>query len=206
MLSPAPRRDAPTRRDTQREQTRRRVYEAALEVFRRDGVEEARIDDIVAIAGVSRGSFYFHFPTKDDVLAEAYADAAEGLLTSVTASPMHEAIREVLVGVVRHVAGQWEHDPRIFVPVGLYALRSVSRSFPLGERDPLRQHLTARFARALAAKELHSALPPELLADIFLLNTFTAMLAWSGNPQLPMAPALEAVVSLFLEGAAPVTR
>ena len=46
------------------------MYEAALSIFRRDGVAEARIEDIAEMAGVSRATFYFHFPTKELVLLE----------------------------------------------------------------------------------------------------------------------------------------
>ena len=57
-----------SQRDRQREETRRRIYLAALDVFRRTGVAPAHIDDIAGAAGVSRASFYFHFPTKEHVL------------------------------------------------------------------------------------------------------------------------------------------
>jgi len=39
--------------------------------FERVGVAEARIEDIVAAAGVSWGSFFHHFPRKEDVLLTA---------------------------------------------------------------------------------------------------------------------------------------
>ncbi|MBO2458675.1 TetR/AcrR family transcriptional regulator [Actinomadura violacea] len=51
--------------------TRRRVYEAAVAEFERSGVEAARIEDIVAAAGVSWGTFFTYFPSKDDVVLEA---------------------------------------------------------------------------------------------------------------------------------------
>lgn len=57
-------------RDAQREETRERVYEAALEEFRRSGMAAADVGKIVAAAGVARGTFYFHFPTKEHVVAE----------------------------------------------------------------------------------------------------------------------------------------
>ena len=194
-----------TRRDAQREETRRRIYIAAVEVFRRDGVEDAKIEHIVEIAGVSRGSFYFHFPTKDDVLAQAYAEASHDLVRAIAALPASTPVLTTLGVAVQHIATRWQGDPRIFLPVGLFAMRSVSRSFPAGEREPIRQVLTVRFRDALHRGELESGLPAELLADIFLLNAFTALLAWSGNPQISAAPSLDAVVTLFLHGAARAT-
>src|SRR6202046_4027153 len=57
-------------RDAQRRQTRQRVYAAALAEFKRTGMAAADVGDIAAAAGVARGTFYFHFPTKEHVLAE----------------------------------------------------------------------------------------------------------------------------------------
>lgn len=192
----------PTRRDVQREETRRRVYQAALEVFRRDGVDDAKIEDVVSLAGVSRGSFYFHFPTKDDVLALAYAEAVAGLVARLEALPADTPIVDTLHAVANHTGAQWRDDPRIFAHVGLHALRSVTRTFPTGQREAIRLALEARFERAVALGEIQSPLPPALLADIFLLNTFSALLAWTAAPALPLAPVLDGVIALFLHGAA----
>src|SRR3954451_12902266 len=49
---------------------RRRVYEASLVEFTRQGVENARVEDIVAAAEVSWGTFFRYFPRKEDVLLE----------------------------------------------------------------------------------------------------------------------------------------
>ena len=59
-----------TARDLQREETRERVFEAALDVFREQGMAQARIEDIAQAAEVSRGTFYFHFPRREDVMLE----------------------------------------------------------------------------------------------------------------------------------------
>lgn len=59
-----------TSRDAQRLETRQRVFNAAVAEFRRDGAANADIGAIVRAAGVARGTFYFHFPTKEHVIAE----------------------------------------------------------------------------------------------------------------------------------------
>jgi TetR/AcrR family transcriptional repressor of uid operon len=60
----------PSRRDVQRQQTRQRVYAAAVAEFRRAGMAAADVSVIAREAGVARGTFYFHFPAKEHVLAE----------------------------------------------------------------------------------------------------------------------------------------
>ena len=60
----------PNGREVQRLETRQRVYTAAVAEFRRVGMAAADVSVIVREAGVARGTFYFHFPTKEHVLAE----------------------------------------------------------------------------------------------------------------------------------------
>ncbi|MFD6453412.1 MULTISPECIES: TetR/AcrR family transcriptional regulator [unclassified Nocardia] len=62
--------DKPQGRQAQRLHTRKRVLDAAVAEFGRAGAAEADIATIVEDAGVARGTFYFHFPTKEHVLLE----------------------------------------------------------------------------------------------------------------------------------------
>jgi len=49
------------------------VYEAAMAEYARVGVDAARVEDIVPAAGVSWGTFFNYFPTKEDALLDAGA-------------------------------------------------------------------------------------------------------------------------------------
>lgn len=51
--------------------TRKRIVEAAAEHFKSDGYESARIDDVMATAGLTRGGFYAHFGSKEKLFAAA---------------------------------------------------------------------------------------------------------------------------------------
>ena len=53
-----------------REKTRLRLLESALGVFTEKGPDTAVIDDFIAAAGVSRGTFYNHFRTTGELLFE----------------------------------------------------------------------------------------------------------------------------------------
>lgn len=56
--------------EAQRRKTRERVLDAAIVEFGRAGTAAADIKAVVKAAGVSRGTFYFHFPTREHVLHE----------------------------------------------------------------------------------------------------------------------------------------
>jgi AcrR family transcriptional regulator len=62
-----------------RERTRARLVEAALRVFARRGPDAPSIDDLVAEAGIARGSFYNCFETRDHLLTAVAIRAAEAI-------------------------------------------------------------------------------------------------------------------------------
>src|ERR1700722_12089835 len=57
-------------REAQQLAPRARVFDAALAEIGRSGLAGADVAAIAAAAGVVRGTFYFHFPTKEHVLVE----------------------------------------------------------------------------------------------------------------------------------------
>jgi AcrR family transcriptional regulator len=61
--------------------TRARLIDAARDVFERDGFLTARIADIATAAGLSQGSFYHYFESKEQIFREVAA-AQEARLTA----------------------------------------------------------------------------------------------------------------------------
>jgi TetR/AcrR family transcriptional repressor of uid operon len=95
----------PRSQDLQRRQTHQRVFRAAIAEFKRVGMADADIGTIVAAAGVARGTFYFHFPTKEHVLLELERREEKriaGELVRYLETPrfMPEALAEVVRVVV----------------------------------------------------------------------------------------------------------
>ncbi len=52
-------------------QTRQRIVESARRLFNRKGLTEVSIEEIMQGAGLTRGGFYHHFRTKDELYVEA---------------------------------------------------------------------------------------------------------------------------------------
>lgn len=47
--------------------TRRRILDAAVDVFSRHGYHQTAVDEIVRRSGTSKGAVYFHFPSKEAI-------------------------------------------------------------------------------------------------------------------------------------------
>lgn len=65
MTSPAPRQPAATRSGPA---TRERIVDAATELFYANGLRAVSADRITAQVGITKVTFYRHFPTKDDLI------------------------------------------------------------------------------------------------------------------------------------------
>lgn len=190
-----------SRRDEQRERTRRRLYECALEVFRRDGVASCRIDDIASAAGVSRGSFYFHFPTKEHVLLERMRETEGVICDAIDALPPGASLTAVLATLNEQLAAIWEPDPQLLPDVTGAALRLVATTMEDRESTRLRRVLASRFAAAVERREVEARVPAEMLGDLYLGHMLAALLAWHGNRSLALRATLDAATDLFWNGA-----
>lgn len=54
------------------EKRRAQIIEAAMKVFSEKGFEKARVDDIVAESGLSKGAVYWYFKSKDEIIQAAF--------------------------------------------------------------------------------------------------------------------------------------
>ena len=59
------------------EDTRRKIYEAAMELFREKGFEPTTMRDIAAKAGVALGGAYYYFSSKDAIVLAFYSEMQE---------------------------------------------------------------------------------------------------------------------------------
>jgi AcrR family transcriptional regulator len=188
-------------RDKQREETRRRIYLAALDIFRRDGVAQCRIEDIANKSEVSRGAFYFHFPTKDDVLIELLRESQKPMAAALLELPKDAPLESVLNTLSTTMAQFWAQDSKLLPEVASVALK-MNPVLMDREGIPVREALGKLFVAAAQRGQLSGVLPPEVLADFYLSNALAAMMAWCANPMLPLEVVLKGVSQLFLKGAA----
>jgi AcrR family transcriptional regulator len=63
-----------SKRKVQAIETKKKIYETANELFRKHGFENVSVDSIVEAVGVSKGTFYVHFDSKDALVAALIND------------------------------------------------------------------------------------------------------------------------------------
>lgn len=68
----------------QKDLRRRQILDAAASLFSSHGYHETSIRDVVEAAGISIGSFYFYFASKDDLFDALFAEMSEAFLSVMT--------------------------------------------------------------------------------------------------------------------------
>ncbi|MEB3979912.1 TetR/AcrR family transcriptional regulator [Mycobacterium sp. 663a-19] len=170
--------ESPRGREAQRLETRQRVYDAAMAEFKRSGMADADIGAIISAAGIARGTFYFHFPTKEHVLEEVERNLVTRLAGDLTRfvasepdlwSTMSEVVRLV-------VAAESRLGTRLFRDV--LALH-FSQTRPPGFGKPTDHPLVALLAQEIARAQLqgvtHPDASPENSALFFLLGIYALL-------------------------------
>lgn len=66
---------------TRKAETRERVIETAARALRRDGVDGIGLVGLMGEAGLTKGGFYAHFESKDDLVAEAVTSSLKASAT-----------------------------------------------------------------------------------------------------------------------------
>lgn len=161
------------RRARQRADTRERLFEASLAEFRACGVASAQIDRIARAAGVVRGTFYFHFPTKDDVLLELKHRMEHDVLTRMkvfrnTPTPLPEYLRR-LADALTEATGSVGSMEVLREALSLYI--RLPESEPV-DGTSLDEELEQHVAAAQRRGELRQDLSADQIATLFLTSTF----------------------------------
>lgn len=196
---------APSQREKQRADTHERIFQAAFDEFLRVGFANAQIPRIAAAAGVVRGTFYFHFPSKEHVLFElAHRTQARLAADLAMLRGGESSVRELLAHLIDALL-----DVRESLG-GNVLLRDVLSMYvraPLdGELDDrpvaVLEELTHHLMRATARGELRRDVEPERLAATVLTSVFGVLIARRADED-DLRPVLEVLAKVLLEGMRP---
>ena len=168
--------DRPTQRERQRAETRERLFQAALAEFRRHGVAGARIEQIATSVGVVRGTFYFHFPTKEHVLQELQLRGQERIMDHLAdLDPNKDGVSEVLEAIVNGLEAGAEvvnDGPLLRDTLALYVRHPIEPSIGDDEPRPLVEVAAGVLAAAQKRGEMRSDISPEDAVSVVFSGLF----------------------------------
>ena len=172
-----------TGREAQRLATRERLFTSAVAEFKRTGVAAADVGAIVEAAGVAHGTFFFHFPTKEHVVAELGHREEIRLardLDRFLATPRD--LRATMIEVVRKATSLERRVGVVLFKDMLALYFSPTRpELRLWPDHPLIARVIAEFASARDRGEIDSEAEPTNSAMIFLLGLYALLITQERN-------------------------
>jgi AcrR family transcriptional regulator len=198
-------------REEQRLLTQRRILDSALEVFDEKGYNTATVEDIVAAAGIARGTFYLHFKNKLHLVqsltaelgpevSKLYQDLDE-LVTSdsgVSREAIHEWVSRVLAWFDDHktVALVWQEisvsEPEFETEPAVWVANQMHRyldQWPADQREAARLRivlLIQQLARAFLLSHVRHAIRVD---NDLLVSVLSDLWADSLRPPTKAAPS-----------------
>jgi AcrR family transcriptional regulator len=172
------------------EETRNHILEAASQLFSKGGYDATGVAEICQVAGVSKGAFYHHFPTKQAVFIELLNTYLNSIETgfNMMRQEVHDVPRLILqmaaqVGSLFQTADihlpiflefwtQANHDPHIWEAAiapyrryQAYFAEMIQEGIDEGSLQPVDAQLAARVLVSLALGMLMQSLFDPQIAD-----------------------------------------
>ena len=194
--------EAPSRRERQRRETRERVFDAAISVISRHGLEATDVREVAERAGVVRGTVYYHFPTlrhvTDELQRREEARMADSLRASTSADDdlgtrLHRVTDELLDSERRL-------GPQLFRDMLSGNFGRAVRPVDHVPTNPVLEFVVEAAADAGERRELRPDTEPITVAAIALIGVFGALAA-APEPSAVRNELVGQVIDLVVRGA-----
>src|SRR5437870_8686662 len=150
-------------RSTRRaEDTRRKIYDSALQLFREKGFEQTTMRDVAREAGVALGAAYYYFSSKEAIVLAFYDEMQEGSHEGVVqAMQEHKKMKDRVRCVLQKRLELLEPNRKFCDALFRHAPDSQDPLSPFSEETrPIREQVIEHLRLAVAGG--NTKVPPDL--------------------------------------------
>jgi len=199
----------PSRRERKKDETRRRIFDAAIALFREHGFEQTTVDDITEKADVGRGTFFNYFPRKEALLAylsaERLAEVEENAAELLASA---EPAREKLHHLYRQAAMAHEPDREL---ARFVFVETMKRAFEPTQGASARWQtvicsvLAQGRERGELRRDLDDVRVEAVLSGVYIVTIYEWLFGPDGGctPIADLASELRARLDLAIDGLVP---
>lgn len=176
------------RRERKKEETKRRIYVAALELFHDKGFEHTTVDEITERADVAKGTFFNYFPHKESVLSYLSQEWLKRV-EELAAQPYRSAT-ERITSLFTAVASAYGENRALTHLVVTAGMEQMFCPEPMPSRSRFVSLVNAAIVEGQSGGEFRSDLAPETIF-LALGASFMGTLFWwagHGHPGDPSTP------------------
>jgi AcrR family transcriptional regulator len=193
------------RRQRRSEETRERLFRAALKLFADKGFAETTVEDITNVADVGKGTFFNYFPSKEHILI-AFSDMQlsklQATVDQIRARP--EPMRSFFRSMTLRMTEEPAKAPDVVRAILQANLSSSSvRSVMRGRNARAEGLLTQLVQIGQERGEFRADLPALELAQVFRQTVSGTLLMWSVYGDASLAERIEQAMEILWMGMAP---
>jgi AcrR family transcriptional regulator len=184
------------------------ILEAAERLFLRVGYHDAKMADLAEAAGVSVGTLYKYFASKEEVFASLAARGREQVFDILSESASVTDPTDRLRAIVERSFAYVEERGALFAVYAQLGALTESHIRAMGAPDcdqAFGQFVTAlqsAFIAGVKAGQFRKDIPPEVLATTFAGAMNATLFAWiRGDRRYSLTGCASPLLDLFLEGA-----
>ncbi|MHB8156448.1 MAG: TetR/AcrR family transcriptional regulator [Desulfocucumaceae bacterium] len=162
-------------RKTRAIETKNKIYKSADQLFRKHGFEKVSVDSIVEMAGVSKGSFYVHFHSKDSLIAALITDLVNNVdldYKSYLESFVNTAASDILIALAGRIAdiitGTIGYD-LIKMAYEVQITRTINTEVIWGYNRELYKIFSNIINQGIQQGEFTAELPVDTIANHFIM-------------------------------------
>lgn len=171
-----------SRRERKKAEVRRRLYDAAVRLFRERGFDTTPVEAITEAADTAKGTFFNYFPTKEHVLA-AYHDEMTGRILA-RLGKIPSGSTEAAVEAAMEACADWVESDRAMGRIVVEKVfgNAVLLSADLQNTERFMTWFRDRIESGVAAGELRSDLDIPVLLSLIAAVLSSTMNAWVLDP------------------------
>lgn len=113
-----------------KEQTKKRIEQAALDLFREKGYTRTTVQEITNTANVAKGTFFNYFPTKDSIMQSLANDLLQAVMPYVREPHLKDRPLSVrLRSYLQCILTDYDQDPAFTIEMWNHVLKEQSLLF-----------------------------------------------------------------------------
>jgi AcrR family transcriptional regulator len=192
------------KREQQKEQTKKLLQQAAIELFQKQGYSKTTVSQITSQAGVAKGTFFNYFGSKEAVL-HSLREQQTHYIEQVVENMIQQntSIKEGLSDLFQKIALQHEEAGRLLVR-SIFQVVLIDQSFhryELLQSRKFKKQLMLLFDKGKKIKEFIPDFCSEQMALTVLHHFYGVLFYWCTNENSPaLSHLIDQAMSLFIKG------